>query len=35
VRPTLEIILDESDESLTRRFDEASGLSLLDLGKAA
>jgi predicted DNA-binding protein with PD1-like motif len=35
VRPTLEIILDESDESLTRRFDEASGLSLLDLEKKA
>jgi predicted DNA-binding protein with PD1-like motif len=31
VRPTLEVILVESPEHLVRKFDEASGLALIDL----
>jgi len=32
VRPTLELVLEESGEQLKRKFDPASGLALIDLG---
>jgi uncharacterized protein len=32
VRPTLEVMLQESGEQLKRRFDPESGLALIDLG---
>jgi predicted DNA-binding protein with PD1-like motif len=32
VRPTLELVLHESDERLKRKFDPESGLALIDLG---
>lgn len=32
VRPTLELVLQESGEQLKRKFDPASGLALIDLG---
>lgn len=33
VRPTLEIVLEDSDGKLQRRFDPQSGLALIDPGK--
>ena len=32
VRPTLELVLEESGEQLKRKFDPESGLALIDLG---
>jgi uncharacterized protein len=32
VSPTLEIVIEDSSRKLTRRFDAASGLALIDLG---
>jgi len=32
VRPTLELVLQESEEQLKRKFDPESGLALIDLG---
>jgi predicted DNA-binding protein with PD1-like motif len=32
VRPTLELVLEESKQELTRKFDRESGLALIDLG---
>jgi predicted DNA-binding protein with PD1-like motif len=34
VRPTLELVLQESEERLKRKFDPKSGLALIDLGAA-
>ena len=33
VRPTLELVLEESGERLKRKFDPESGLALIDLGQ--
>ena len=33
VRPTLELVLQESEEELKRKFDPESGLALIDLGQ--
>lgn len=33
VRPTLELVLEESGEQLQRKFDPESGLALIDLGQ--
>jgi len=35
VRPTLELVLQESSQELTRKFDPKSGLALIDLGSAS
>jgi predicted DNA-binding protein with PD1-like motif len=33
VRPTLELVLQESGEQLKRKYDSDSGLALIDLGQ--
>ena len=35
VRPTLELVLQESGGQLKRRFDPESGLALIDLGEGS
>ena len=34
VRPTLELVLQESAQELKRKFDPESGLALIDLGQS-